>query len=188
MNRLHNGTESYGKLAKWLHWGMALMLVMLVSVGSYMTGLDKSDPSRFQLMGIHKSVGAIFMQLAIFRLIWSRISRAPLLPESLASWERLLSRLVTASLYFLMLAIPFSGFAMTNFAGYPVNIFGLIEMPQLFDKNPEMVGLARQAHGVLVYALLTAIFMHIAGGLKHRFLDTPEKDVLPRMTSLKPRV
>ena len=153
-----------------------------------MTGLDKSDPSRLQLMGMHKSFGVIFMQLAILRLIWCRINQSPPLPEVLAEWERLLSRTVTASLYILMLAIPFSGFAMTNFAGFPVNVFGLIELPQLFDKNTEVAGLVKQAHGILVYTLMAAIFMHIAGALKHRFLDTPEADVLPRMMPLKSRV
>lgn len=188
MNRVHTEQQHYGVVAKGLHWGMALMLIALISIGTYMTGLDKSDPSRLELLGMHKSFGAIFMQLAVFRLIWSRIQPAPTLPNVLAGWERLLSRFVTASLYLLMLAIPFSGMAMTNFAGYPVSIFGLIDMPILFDKNTEMVGLAKNAHGILVYALLVSIFMHIAGALKHRFLDAPEADVLPRMVPLKPRV
>ena len=188
MNTVRVDEQSYGRLTKLLHWGMALLIIVLVSVGTYMTGLDKSDPDRLQLMGMHKSFGVIFMQLAIFRLIWSHIKRSPPLPGVLASWERGLSRIVTASLYLLMLAIPFSGFAMTNFAGFPVSIFGLIEMPQLFDKNQEMAGLAKQAHGMLVYALIASIFMHIAGALKHRFLDAPEADVLPRMMPLKPRV
>ena len=188
MNTVHVDDQSYGKLAKVLHWGLALMLIVLISVGTYMTGLDKSDPSRLQIIGVHKSFGVIFMQLAILRLIWSRINQSPALPEVLAGWEKILSRTVTASLYILMLAIPFSGFAMTNFAGFPVNIFGLIEMPQLFNKNIEMADLAKQAHLILVYTLVAAIFMHIAGALKHRFLDAPEADVLPRMMPLKPRV
>lgn len=188
MNTVQVDAQSYGKLAKWLHWGMALMLIVLVSVGTYMTGLDKSDPSRLQIMGVHKSFGVIFMLLAILRLIWSRINRSPSLPQVLSGWERALSRIVTASLYILMLAIPFSGFAMTNFAGFPVSMFGLVEMPQLFDKNIEMAGLAKQAHWILVYTLMAAIFMHVAGALKHRFLDAPEADVLPRMMPLKPRV
>lgn len=179
--------HQYGKLAKWLHWGMALMLLVLILVGSYMTGLDKSDPSRFQMMAMHKSFGVLFMQLAVFRVIWRRISTPPQLPKVLTGWERFLSRAITAALYLLMLAIPFSGFAMTNFAGFPVSFFGVIELPQLFEKNLALAGLAKQAHVALVYTLLVALLLHIAGALKHRFLDVPEADVLPRMTPLKPR-
>ena len=183
-----NHTHSYGKLAKLLHWGMALMLIPLILIGSYMAGLELADPSRLKLMTLHKSFGVIFMQLAIIRVIWSRVSNPPKLPAILTGWERFLSRAITAALYLLMLTIPFSGFAMTNFYGYPVNFFGLIELPQLFEKNLALAEMAKQAHVAMVYTLMAALFLHIAGALKHRFFDKPEADVLPRMTNLKARV
>lgn len=174
--------EGYGKVAKWLHWGMALMLFVMIAVGTYVSGLEQNDPARMQLLGMHKSFGAIFMQLAVFRLIWSRIHKAPALPAALSGWEQMLSRLITALLYLLMLAIPFSGYAMTNFAGYPMSLFGLVDLPVLFEKNPPMIGMAKQAHVVLVYTMMLALVLHIAGALKHRFMDASEADVLSRMT------
>jgi cytochrome b561 len=167
---------------------MALMILVLIAVGTYMAGLDKDDPSKMQIMGLHKSFGVIFMQLAILRVIWSRVVNSPKLPTVLAGWEKLLSKTVTGSLYLLMLAIPFSGYAMTNLFGFPVNLFGFVDLPVLFAKNPEMGMLAKQAHFLLVYTLIAALFAHIAGALKHRFLDTPEADVLPRTLPLKKRV
>lgn len=187
MSKLLNNEQSYGRVSKWLHWGMALMLVVMISGGTYVAGLDLSDPSRLKLLGMHKSFGIIFMQLAIFRLIWSRISRTPKLPEALADWEKHLSRIITGSLYILMLAIPFSGFALTNFAGYPVRFFGLVDMPQMFEKNIDMAAFVREVHGILAYILTAAVFAHVAGALKHRYVDSPEVDVIPRMTSLKRR-
>ena len=180
--------QSYGAFAKFLHWGMALMVIVLIAVGTYMTGLDKADPSKMEIMGLHKSFGVIFMQFAILRVIWSRINNSPKLPDVLTTWEKLLSTTITGSLYLLMLAIPFSGYAMTNLFGYPVSLFGLVDLPVLFGKNPDMGLLAKQAHVVLVYTLMVALFAHIAGALKHRFLDKPEADVLPRMLPIKPRV
>lgn len=179
--------QGYGAFAKLLHWGMALMLIVLIAVGTYMVGLDKADPSKMQIMGLHKSFGVIFMQFAILRIIWSRINRAPALPDVLATWEKLLSKTITGILYLLMLAIPFSGYAMTNLFGYPVNLFGIIDLPILLSKDPALGMLAKQAHVLLVYTLLAALFAHIAGALKHRFLDKPEADVLPRMLPIKPR-
>lgn len=180
--------QGYGAFAKFLHWGMALMVIVLVAAGTYMTGLDKADPSKMQIMGMHKSLGVIFMQLAILRVIWSRINNSPALPEVLANWEKLLSKTITASLYFLMLASPFSGYAMTNLFGYPVSLFGMVDLPVLLGKNTEMAMLVKQAHPLLVYALIAALFAHIAGALKHRFLDKREADVLPRMMPIRPRV
>jgi cytochrome b561 len=187
MNTPNINEPSYGTFAKFLHWAMALMVIVLVIVGSYMAGLDKEDPSKMQIMGMHKSFGAIFMMLAIVRIIWSRMNNSPKLPTVLATWEKVLSTTVTGALYLLMLAIPFSGFAMTNLFGYPVSLFGVIDLPIIFSKNPEMGMIAKEAHGLLVFGLLLAIFAHVAGALKHRFLDAPEADVLPRMLPVKPR-
>lgn len=188
METTHTNEQSYGAFAKFLHWGMALMILVLIAVGTYMTGLDKADPSKMELIGMHKSFGVIFMQFAIIRVIWSRINNSPKLPSVLASWEKLLSKTITGSLYILMLAIPFSGYAMTNLFGYPVSLFGLVDLPLLFGKNPEIGLLAKQAHFLLVYTLITALFAHVAGALKHSFLDKPEADVLPHMLPIKPRV
>lgn len=188
MNTKNINEQSYGDFAKFLHWGMALMLIVLIAVGTYMAGLDKADPNKMQIVGLHKSFGVIFMQFAILRVIWSRLNKAPKLPSVLASWEKLLSKTITGSLYLLMIAIPFSGYAMTNLFGYPVSFFGLVDLPVFFDKNKEMALLAKQAHFLLVYTLIAAIVAHIAGALKHRFLDKPEADVLPRMMPVKPRI
>lgn len=188
MNTENMKEQSYGKFAKFLHWVMALMVIVLIAVGTYMAGLDKADPSKMQLMGMHKSFGVIFMQFAILRVIWSRLNNSPKLPDVLASWEKLLSKTITGSLYLLMLAIPFSGYVMTNLFGYPVSLFGLIDLPVLFDKNTEMALLAKQVHFLLVYTLMAALFAHITGALKHRLLDKPEADVLPRMMPIKPRI
>ena len=188
MDTTHTNEQRYGAFAKFLHWGMALMILVLIAVGTYMTGLDKGDPIKIQIMGMHKSFGVIFMQFAIIRVIWSRINNSPKLPSVLASWEKLVSKTITGSLYILMLAIPFSGYVMTNLFGYPVSLFGLVDLPLLFGKNPEMGLSAKQAHFLLVYTLMVALFSHVAGALKHRFLDKPEADVLPRMLPLKPRL
>lgn len=187
MNTENSNAKGYGALAKSLHWGMALMIIALIAVGTYMAGLDKADPSRAQMMGLHKSFGTIFMLLAIIRILWSRINNSPALPEVLAAWEKILSKIITGLLYLLMLAIPLSGYAMTNLFGYPVSLFGLVDLPVLFSKNIEMAMLAKQAHPLLVYALMAALFAHIAGALKHRFIDKRDADVLPRMLPIKPR-
>jgi cytochrome b561 len=87
----------------------------------------------------------------------------------------------------LMLAITFSGYAMTNLFGFTVSLFGMIDLPIIFSKNPELGMIAKNAHGLLLYGLLLALFAHIAGALKLRFLDQRDADVLPRMLPIKPR-
>lgn len=187
MNTENTTEQGYGKFAKILHWLMALMVITLLIVGSYMAGLDKEDPTKMQIMVIHKSFGSIFLMLAVIRVIWSLINNSPKLPDVLATWEKVLSKTVTGSMYVLMIAIPFSGYAMTNLFGYPVSLFGLIDLPVIFSKNHEMVSIAKEAHEILASLMMLAILAHVAGAIKHRYFDKPEADVLPRMLPVKPR-
>ena len=187
MNTENTTEQGYGKFAKILHWVMAIMVITLLIVGSYMADLDKTDPMKREIMGMHKSFGAIFLMLALIRLVWSRINNSPKLPTILAPWEKLLSKTVTGSMYLLMIAIPFSGYAMTNLFGFPVSLFGIIDLPIIFSENREVASLAKEAHGILAGIIILAILAHIAGALKHRFIDAPEADVLPRMLPVKPR-
>ena len=164
---------------------MAFILFALVIVGTYMAGLERTDPPRDFLYSLHKSFGALFLQMAIIRIMWVLYSRPPQLPGQLSSWEKLLSKTVIASLYMLLIAIPVSGIAISNFYGAPVSFFGLFEFPAIFNKNLQMVDTAKTLHMVLVYVSLSAVFLHVAGALKHRFFDAEDADVLHRMLPSK---
>nr|WP_321461213.1 cytochrome b/b6 domain-containing protein [uncultured Vibrio sp.] len=76
MGTIHEDEKNYGAVAKILHWGMAIIILVLIAIGTYMIGLDKTEPSKMHLTGMHKSFGVIFMQLVILRIIWSRINRS----------------------------------------------------------------------------------------------------------------
>lgn len=185
MTSSSNELLNYDSFAKWLHWIMALMVLVMIAVGTYVSGLEKTDPGYKELVGMHKSFGSVFMLLAVIRIIWSRIKAQPKLPEVLSLWEKFLSRSVTALLYVLMIIIPLSGYAQSNLFGFPVSLFGFVDMPQIFDKNVELAKLAGKFHMTMVYLLVVLVGTHIAGALKHRFIDSAAADVLPRMTSDK---
>ena len=176
-----NDQNSYGTISKTIHWVMALLILTLIGVGLFMTGLDKAEPDRLKIYGMHKSFGVLVMWLAVLRLIWIGYSRPPALPEVLRKWEKGLSKAVTSLLYVLMLAVQFSGYVMTQAAGFPVRFFGLLDMPVMFEKSKALAGFAHTSHTVLVYALIALLLMHLAGALKHRFIDGEEADVLHRM-------
>ena len=185
MKSVKNHEAGYGLISKTLHWLMAIMLVTLVIVGTYMVGLERSDPPRDFLYGMHKSFGALFLLLALLRVLWVSYSRGPKLPEQLAGWEKLLSKLVTGLLYLLLLAIPVSGIAISNFFGAPVTFLGLFEFPIIFEKDMQMLDTAKTIHMGLVFLSLFMIALHVAGALKHRYLDADGVDVLSWMLPVR---
>jgi cytochrome b561 len=176
-----NSQESYGLMAKILHWGMAVLIFGLIGIGLYMAGLPDEDPNRGQLYALHKAFGSLLLILAILRIIWIFIDPPPPPPGALQPFEVRLSKIIKILLYILMLAVPFSGYAMSTFFGYPVSFFGLFDLPMLFAESKEMGKIAAGAHEILSYVLIGVIVLHILGALKHRLTGNREADVLSRM-------
>ncbi|REL27944.1 cytochrome b [Thalassotalea euphylliae] len=181
MGKFSNNKSKYGSVSMFIHWLMVLMLFTLVIVGTFMVGLEREDPLKNTLYFLHKSSGALFLQLALIRIVWRFYSRPPQLPEQLATWEKVLSKLVTASLYALLILIPVSGIALSNAFGSPASFFGVFEFPLLFESDLGKVEDLKLLHMSLVYLTLFVVFLHIAGAIKHRYFDKEGADVLSRM-------
>lgn len=174
-------SDRYDAFARTLHWLIALMIFGLIGVGIYMGDLPREDTLRPQLYTLHKTFGVLVLCLAVIRIAWALLVRAPELPHALQSWEIKLAKLVKLGMYLLMLVIPMVGYALSNFADKPVALFGVIELPTLLTPDKELKEIAEELHEILAFTLLGLASLHIAGALKHRFFGTSETDVLRRM-------
>lgn len=179
---LVNSEKSYGLMSRALHGIMLLGIFGLLGVGMYMVDLDKTDELRKQLFGMHISIGVLVLALALARVVWLKVSPAPKLPVGLGNSEKLLTTVSKSLMYLLMLAIPLVGILMVQTKGFPVGFFGLFELPALVGKDEGLHELMEEVHEFLAFSLLFLVLLHVAGALKHRFLDTgPDLDVMPRM-------
>jgi cytochrome b561 len=183
---LQNSSTEFGLLSKALHWLMALMIVTLIGVGIYMADLPRDTEEQkayaFQFYGLHKSAGVLVLLLVVVRLLWLRVSPAPVLPAVFEPGEQKMIKALHALLYLLMFLMPLSGYLMSNAGGYPINFFGLGELPALIGKSKEFGEIVHQAHKVMGIVMLLLIVLHAAGAVKHRLKDKGgESDILKRM-------
>jgi len=162
---------------------MGLMILGLIAVGFYMTDLAADAPNKYDLYPLHKSTGLAVLMLFVVRLI-SRL-RGPLpAPKSgLETWEVNLSHLVHGVLYVTMFSMAASGFMMNSTYPYVegLDMFGLFTVPDITEKSEYWNGIFHTVHTVSAWIMSGALVLHIAGALKHRFFDAPERDVLARM-------
>lgn len=188
---LRNSSTGFGAVAIAFHWAMAVLILALVGLGLYMTGLEQNDPSLYPLYQLHKSLGLTALALAVLRLVWRAINPSPRLPQTMSRIERLAAHLGHAGLYALMLAIPLSGWLMVSASpwGIPTIFFDLFTVPHL--PVPEALGdkaaaeaVLKGVHEVLGWFLIVLVGLHAAAALKHHFIS--RDTVLRRMTSLKP--
>ena len=171
-------SEKYPLPLRILHWLAVAGFTVLFITGPIMVDLDKTDPLRADLFGLHKSFGVIAILLLIARLRVRLRTTLLALPASLQDWETKLAHWVHRGLYALMIATPIVGWADSNLHGKPVKLFGL-PLPKLFPTIEDIGTTPGLIHTVLAYTLLGLVAVHVAAVVKHRYFD--KADVLGRM-------
>ena len=169
---------SYTSTAKALHWIMAIAIIGLFCFGLYMSNLPLS-PEKLRYYSWHKWAGVSVFILAIMRLSWRTFNRPPGLPTHMGRNERLAAHSGHGLLYFLMFAIPLSGWLMSSAKGFQTVMLGVLPIPDLLTKNRELGNLLQTVHWSLNMMLAAIVIGHALAALKHHVKD--KDDVLTRM-------
>jgi len=173
-----NNNARYTPPAIVLHWLMALLLIGLVAVGTYMHELPLS-PWKLQIYSWHKWAGVTAFLLVLLRMTWRVGHRPPELPAAMSPLMRFAAHAGHAALYLLMIAIPLSGWLMSSAKGFQTVYFGVLPIPDLLQKNKELGDLLREVHETLNWLLVLVVVGHVGAALKHHLID--KDDVLTRM-------
>ncbi len=162
----------YSRGAMVFHWAIAILIVLNFA-GAFVAE-DLPKPEAAQIMGAHKAMGITILILSIGRLVWRITKPVPPLSAGLKVWEVTLAKVTHALLYFLMIAIPASGWIMHSAysGGKPVSFFGLFSYPGLpLAQDKVTGGLFYEVHEVMAFAMLALLALHLVGALKHQFID-----------------
>ena len=173
-------TGRYTGLAMLFHWLVALGIVCNFTIVWVVDSLPES--AQRPAINLHKSIGITVLGLAIMRLLWRYAHPPPALPPAYRPWDRRLSHAVHYSLYALIFLMPITGWihdsAWKGAPQNPLNLFGVIPWFRLGfikDQDPatkeHIHSLFSQIHGALGYVLLALFALHVAGALKHQWLD-----------------
>jgi cytochrome b561 len=168
--------QHYGAVAVALHWLMAVLLIVLVVFGLFMVSLPDVgfDMRKIVLILYHKQIGMFALALALLRVAWRAGHALPALVETLPEWQQVAARLVHLSLYALMFALPVTGWLMSSAAGFPVSLFGVLDLPDLVPKDDYLYQAFVQAHKWSSYALIALTVVHAGAALMHHFVNKDE--------------
>ena len=173
--------QRYTKTAILLHWLIALLIVANVALAWIWPNLLPDAQVR-PAIDLHKSIGVTVLGLAIMRLLWRMTHRPPALPAGYARWEVTASHVTHWLLYAVLFAMPVTGWVMDSAyekaATTPMYWFGLFQFPRLgfilaldpATKKAVHVGFGA-AHCYIAYVVYALFVLHVAGALKHQFLD-----------------
>lgn len=161
----------YTRTAVGLHWLIAVLIIGAFAVGWYMTSLPGLSLAKLKLYSWHKWVGVTIFGLVLLRVVWRLVHGAPVAVASMPAWQVRAAHMAHLALYGLMIAIPLTGYLMSQAAGIPVVYFGVWEMPTLIGANEALKAGMQQAHVVLNYLMATIVVLHVLAALKHQFVD-----------------
>ena len=166
---LPSSTARYSGVAIALHWLLALLIVGAFGVGLYMADLPVS-PSRLKLFSYHKWAGVTILALSLLRLVWRLTHRPP--PDlAMPGWQNKAAHLTHWALYALFFLVPLAGWAYSSAAGFPVVWFGVLPLPDFVPVDKALAELMKERHEMLAWAMAALVALHVAGALKHQFID-----------------
>lgn len=164
----------YTLVARLLHAVLGLALVGMFAVGLDMADLPFS-PERLKLYNWHKWAGATVLTLSFLRLIWRLMRRPPELPaaieKAMPAWQRFAHHTTHLGLYVLFFAVPLVGWAYSSAAGFSIVPFGLFQLPDFVPVSESLADFLKPVHKFAAYGLAALVVLHVAGALKHRFID-----------------
>jgi cytochrome b561 len=181
----------YTRAAIWLHWIIAVLILVQISLGWIMNEvLPDHSPNQRLVENIHILLGLTVLILVVARIAVRLTHRPPLLPAGMPMWERMLSSFVHLVFYGLMLALPLTGWALVSIGDHPISFWGLpwphLPGVQALLGSPVPKASRQALKHIHVYVLIWIVFanlaLHVAGALFHQF---DGRAVLWRMTWLK---
>lgn len=180
---LKNSSLTYGSLAIFIHWSVAVVIFGLFASGLWMVGLDYYSPWYHEAPAIHKAGGIFLFFAMLFRLAWRKISPIPNPEPGQKVWEIKAAEIVHLLLYLLIFAVLLSGYLISTADGKPVDVFGLFSVPALVSGLPKQGDIAGWAHLILAIALISLAGFHALAAIKHHVIDRDA--ILKRMLGLK---
>lgn len=167
-------TTRYTGTAIALHWILALALIGIFGFGLYMTSLPFS-PTRLKYFNWHKWAGMTILILSALRILWRITHRPPALPAKMAQampkWQHVAHHGVHHLMYALFFAVPLMGWVYSSASGFPIVLFGVLPLPDLVGKSPDLAAALKPWHAYLAYTLAALVVLHVAAVIKHQLID-----------------
>jgi cytochrome b561 len=161
----------YSKIAILFHWLIAILIgtnVLLATVADEM-----SRSASAVLMNPHKAIGISILVLSVARILWRLGHRPPPLPNKVAGLQAMAGHAVHILFYVLMIAVPLTGWLMVAAGDRApsVDYFGLFTIESPIGKSEILSDIGHEGHELLVIPLFILVGLHVAGALKHQFID-----------------
>lgn len=169
--------QVYSRPRVWLHWLGALLVVLMIGLGTVMGDLRRGDPLKPLLLQWHLAAGIILWLFTLARLILRRVQPGPEWPRTYSRTERWLVGGVHGGMYMLMLMLPLAGLGIWWLDPYLLATPGR-DFPLW---RAETAAMLHRVHFLGAWALAGLVVIHVVGAVRGLFGPRTGRRVLRRM-------
>jgi cytochrome b561 len=166
---MSSGRPAYSATAKALHWLAALLVLSQLVTAALMPYIGPKTQAG-TVINLHLSLGVVTVVLTAMRLVNRLLDPVPLDSHDARAWELLAAQATHRTLYLLLLAGPFLGWASASAHRFPVTLFGLVTLPPLAAPRAPWALVAGDVHTLAMWMLLGLVAMHASVALYHHFV------------------
>ncbi|HEY3599675.1 MAG TPA: cytochrome b/b6 domain-containing protein [Paraburkholderia sp.] len=151
--------------ARFFHWLMAPLVVAMLFIGVGMVATVSQW--HLTLLAIHKPLGIAILVLVVIRFVVRITHRPPPLPNDMPGWQQRVAAGSHWLFYLLLLLMPLIGWSMLSAGGFPVHLFGCVDLLPIAPHNTHLYAFLRMAHTWLAMLLFISFLMHLAAAMFH---------------------
>ncbi len=171
-----NTMQTYGSVTKTFHWLTALLILALVPLGLIANALpyqtDAELALKAQVFSVHKTLGVLVFAVALARIVWAVTQPKPGDLNHDHKVQSALASVVHWTLYISLVAVPLSGWVHhAATAGFAPIWLPISQNLPFVPKDEAVAEAAAAVHWLFSKIMIASILLHIAGALKHHFID-----------------
>ena len=158
-------SKHFSRPARALHWLMAPLVIAMLFIGIGMVATLSTWHQT--LLAIHRPLGIGILLLVVVRLAVRLTHRTPGLPGDMPKWQQHIAHSSHLIFYVLLFAMPLVGWSMLSAGGFPIHLFGPVNLPPIVPQDVRLYAFLRSAHTVLAFALFATFLAHLGAALFH---------------------
>ena len=158
---------SYGRVSRFLHWGMALLIISTILLVEFKDMLPTRSMKHVDIL-LHIQIGLFIFFLIWVRVIWRATHPIPPIYPPLSPVQHSMATAAHLLLYFMIATIPLLGVLALQSKGKQVDFLGM-PLPVLLGED---IGLPysltiRSYHELFGNILIGLILFHMLAALIH---------------------
>ena len=167
---MKNPRDRWGAASQLLHWTTVVLILVMAWIGLRMGDMP-NGPDKVATYALHKSIGLTILALVLARIGWRLYAGAPQPVPGSPRWQHTVASLTHFGLYALLLAMPLSGWVINSAAGFPLQWFGLFNLPAIASRDSGLHELAESLHESLFWAMVALAVAHAGAAFYHHLFQ-----------------